>query len=227
MAAILFVFAHPDDESFGSAGTIARYVAQGMPVDLLCFTAGQVGAMPDPIDTPEKLGLLRSYELRAACRVLGVRQLTLLDYVDGQLDKADTGELAQHVAAQIERSAPDAIVAFGPQGITRHGDHIAAHHAALAGLERRGRKVRLFYAAVPEAFAKQLELDGPEAHATHEIDVSEFFDVKLAAMACHSSQQDAREFFLMLNEQRLMRETYYRVEPPVDAGHTYSDLFEP
>ncbi len=75
MPGILCVFAHPDDESFGPAGTIARYAAQGVPVDPLTFTRGQQGARPEPVDSPEALGVLREYELRAAARVLGIRHL--------------------------------------------------------------------------------------------------------------------------------------------------------
>ncbi|MGB2694896.1 MAG: PIG-L deacetylase family protein [Dehalococcoidia bacterium] len=226
MPTILCVFAHPDDESFGSGGTIARYVAQGVPVDLLCFTSGQVGATPEPIDTPEKLGLLRTHELRAACRVLGIRQLTLLDYMDGQLDQIDKQELANHVLRQIEASNADTIVTFGQHGITRHGDHIAAHKAAMAGVDQASRSLRVFYGAVPKEFAKQFELEGPEAEPTHDIDITEFFDTKLDALACHSSQQDAREFFLMVNNVKLMSEQYYRVLPPPEPGRTYQDLFE-
>lgn len=226
MPTILCVLAHPDDESFGLAGTIAKYVSQGVPVDLLTFTRGQAGARPEPLDTPEKLGLMREYELRAACRVLGVRRLQLLDYMDGQLDQAATEELTEHVLRQIERSSAAAILTFGPLGITRHGDHIAAHKATVAAAERAGRTLRLFYGAVPEEFAKQFEVEGPEAEPTHRIDVSAFFETKLEALACHSSQQDAREFFLMLNQRRIMEELYHRAIPPVEPGRTYTDLFE-
>jgi LmbE family N-acetylglucosaminyl deacetylase len=218
MPAILCVFAHPDDEAFGPGGTIARYAAQGIPVDLLTFTRGQHGARPQHIDSPEALGLLREHELRAAVLVLGVRDLTLLDYVDGQLDQANADELAGHVVSQIERTQPDAMITFGPLGVTRHGDHVATHHAALAGARRSARPVRVFYQALEGEWVKRMNLDGPEAAPTHRIDVSDFMQTKLTALACHSSQDDAREFFMMLSGGAQREELYHQALPAFDGG---------
>jgi len=225
MPAILCVCPHPDDESFGPAGTIAKYAAQGIPVDLLTFTKGQVGTRPEPLDSPEQLGLLREYETRAAARVLGIRTVTFLDYMDGQLDQASPDELASHVVEAIDRSAADAILSFGPYGLTRHGDHVATHRATLAGVERSARPVRLFYIAVEGAWAKQMNLDGVESQPTHRIDMSDFFETKLAALACHSSQQDAREFFLMLSGGRQREELFHQALPSYEGEGPAHDLF--
>ena len=225
MPAILCVCPHPDDESFGPAGTIAKYAAQGISVDLLTLTKGQVGTRPEPLDSPEKLGLLREYETRAAARVLGIRTVTFLDYMDGQLDKAEPEVLAILVAREIERSGADAVIGFGPYGLTRHGDHVATHHATLAGVKRSARPVRLFYVAVEGAWAKQMNLDGVESQPTHRIDMSDFFEAKLTALACHSSQQDAREFFLMLSGGRQREELFHQALPPYEGAAPATDLF--
>ena len=226
MPAILCVFAHPDDESFGPAGTIARYAARGVPVDLLTFTRGQQGARPEPINSPDALGVLREYELRAAVRVLSIRQLQLLDYEDGQLGQADPEELAGHVLRQLAESKADTIITFGPLGITRHGDHIAAHHAALDAAESAAGPVRVFYQAIESEMAKEFDMDlsGPETEPTHRIDVAGFAETKLAALACHSSQQDAREFFMMLLERRPTEELFHQARPPVDGDSPRDDL---
>lgn len=223
MPAILVVMPHPDDESFGPAGTIARYASQGVPVDLLVFTKGQVGVRPDPIDSPEKLGLVREYETRAAANVLGIRTLTVLDYMDGQLDQADAGELIEIVEQHIKSSGADAIIGLGPHGLTRHGDHIAAHKAALGAAERAG--VRLFYVAVEGDWVKQLDLDGPETQPTHRIETAAHFETKLTALACHFSQLDAREFFLMLSKNRQTEELYHQALPPYQGEGPSTDLF--
>lgn len=221
---ILVVTPHPDDESFSSAGTIARYAAQGVPVDLLVFTRGQVGTRPEPIDSPEQLGRVREYETRAAARVLGIRTLTFLDYVDGRLDRADPDQLAAHVAQAIERSAADAVISFGPHGVTRHPDHIACHQAALAGAQRSSRPVRLFYIALPDEWAQRFEVDGPEAQPTHRIAIDGFFETKLTALACHFSQQDAREFFLGLSAGGQTEELFHQALPPYRGEGLASDL---
>jgi LmbE family N-acetylglucosaminyl deacetylase len=200
MPAILVVMPHPDDESFGPAGTIARYASQGVPVDLLVFTKGQVGVRPEPIDSPELLGFVREYETRAAATVLGIRTLTVLDYMDGELDQADGDGLINIVQQHIASSGADTIIGLGPHGLTHHGDHIAAHKAALGAAERTG--VRLFYIAVEGDWVKELNLDGPETQPTHRIEMADYFEAKLTALACHFSQLDAREFFLMLSKNR-------------------------
>lgn len=224
MPAILCVTPHPDDESFGPAGTVARYAAQGVSVDLLVFTRGQVGTRPEPLDSPEQLGLLREYETRAAAKVLGIRTVTFLDYMDGQLDQAAPGELASHVAQAIERSAADVVISFGPYGITKHPDHIACHKAALAAAQRSPRPLRLYYIALEDEWAKRFEIDGPETQPTHRIEMSDFFETKLTALACHFSQQDAREFFLMLSQGRQTEELFHQALPPYRGEGLSDDL---
>lgn len=221
---ILVVTPHPDDESFGPAGTIARYAAQGVPVDLLVFTRGQVGTRPEPIDSPEQLGRVREYETRAAAKVLGVRSVTFLGYMDGRLERADADELAAHVVDAIEASRADVVISFGPHGITRHPDHIACHRAALAGAQRSPRPVRLFYVALEGEWVERFELDGPETVPTHRIDMSDFFETKLTALACHFSQQDAREFFLMLSQGRQTEELFHQALPPYEGEGPARDL---
>jgi LmbE family N-acetylglucosaminyl deacetylase len=227
MPSILCVNAHPDDESFGPAGTLAKYATLGTPAHILTFTTGQVGTRPEPLDSPEKLGLLRRHELLAACRVIGASDVRILDYMDGQLDTIDRDELAQHVIDAVERSDVDTIIGPGPTGITRHADHIAAHHAMMDAVERLDRAVQVYYIAVPPQFADQMNVEGVEREPTHSIDISDFYETKLAALACHSSQQDAREFFLMLANLRITTELYHRVSPPAATNtDLIADLFD-
>ncbi len=226
MPAILCVEAHPDDEAFGPAGTIAYYVSRGVPVDLLTFTRGQRGTQSASADSPETLGRLREYETRASARVLGVRTLTILDYMDGELDKVNVDELAGHVVASIESGDIDTIITMGPMGITNHGDHIATHHATMRAVERNGHELRVFYQAVGREWAKEMNITGPEAEPTHHIDISAFFETKLAALACHSSQEDAREFFAMIAEGGPRVEWFHRVQPPYQAAEPATDLFD-
>jgi LmbE family N-acetylglucosaminyl deacetylase len=224
---ILSINAHPDDEAFGPAGTLAKYVTLGTPVHILTFTTGQVGTRPEPLDSPEKLGLLRRHELLAAARVLGATDVRILDYMDGELHQVDRKALAEHVIEEIERSNADTLIGPGPSGITKHTDHIAAHHAMMDAVAQIGRPVQVYYLAVPPQFADTLDLEGVEREPTHEIDISDFFETKLAALACHSSQQDSREFLLMLAEQRFTSELFHRVTPPAAGGGTLTrDLFE-
>lgn len=225
MSAMLCIFGHPDDESFGCSGTIAHSVLRGVSVSLLTFTRGQQGARPAPLKTPEMLGLLREHELRAAASVLGIESVKILDYMDGQLDQADPEELAAHASRELERSQADTIITFGPTGITGHGDHIAAHHAAMEAARRCDRDVRVLYMAIEQELAEQFEVTGVEAEPTHRIDISDYFETKLSAMACHSSQEDAREFFVMLLERRLTTEFFHQAVPQLATGEAHTALY--
>jgi LmbE family N-acetylglucosaminyl deacetylase len=225
MPAILCVVPHPDDEAFGPAGTIARYAARGVPVDLLTFTRGQVGTQSTAADTPEALGLLREYETRASARVLGIRSLTILDYMDGDLDKEDIDGLADHVLHAVDRGGIDTVIGFGPLGLTRHADHIACHLATLRAAERATAELQLFYIAVEGAWVKQLNVEGPEAEPTHHIDISDTLQLKLAALACHSSQEDSRQFFAGLAQNGQQIEWFHRARPPYNGAAPATDLF--
>ncbi|HWQ27651.1 MAG TPA: PIG-L family deacetylase [Dehalococcoidia bacterium] len=224
MPAILCVFAHSDDEAFGCAATLARYATQGIPVDLLCFTPGQHGERLDPLASPDDVGALRARELMASASVIGARQVQTLDYVDGALSEVPTAELAAIVAACIERTKATAIITFGPLGVTRHPDHIAAHRAVLDAVRGSTRPPAVFY-FVPEGAFDELRLEGPETAPTHRIPVDGFFDAKLTALACHSSQRDAREFFLRWRARPPTHEAFHRAIPAFTGAAPARDLF--
>src|SRR5215471_13253843 len=92
---LMAILAHPDDESLGNGGALARYAAEGVDVTLVTATRGQVGWFGEPSENPgmQALGQLREAELRAAATELGIREVVLLDYVDGELGLADTDQV--------------------------------------------------------------------------------------------------------------------------------------
>ncbi len=76
---LLAVYAHPDDESFASGGTIARLTADGVRVVLVCATRGEAGEISDPtLATPDNLAEVREAEMRCAAEELGISELVLL-----------------------------------------------------------------------------------------------------------------------------------------------------
>src|SRR5919199_2914845 len=92
---LLCVLAHPDDESMGMGGTLAKYAAEGVETFLVTATRGQQGWRGDPAANPgrERLGQIREAGPRAAGAVLGLRQGVLLGYVDGELDQMDSWQV--------------------------------------------------------------------------------------------------------------------------------------
>src|SRR5689334_24968168 len=100
---LLAVFAHPDDESMGMGGTLAKYAAEGVETHLACASRGERGWFGPEEQDPglEKLGQLRTKELEGAVKVLGMKSLHFLDYVDGDVDLADHVEATRKIATYI------------------------------------------------------------------------------------------------------------------------------
>jgi LmbE family N-acetylglucosaminyl deacetylase len=137
---LLAVLAHPDDESLGCGGVLAACAAQGVETSLVTATRGQRGRYHGHAITdrdhpgPDALGAIREAELRAAAAVLGVRDVTVLDYCDQELDRASPGEVIDHIVAAVRRVRPQVVLTFGPDGVYGHPDHIAISQLTTAAL---------------------------------------------------------------------------------------------
>lgn len=124
---LMCVMAHPDDESLGTGGVLARYGAEGVETHLVVATRGERGWFGAPEDNPglTELGRLRESELAAAVKVLGISSYTFLDYIDGDLDQAPPLEAINKIAHEIRRVRPHVIITFPSDGAYGHPDHIA------------------------------------------------------------------------------------------------------
>jgi len=130
---LLAVFAHPDDESLGTGGVLAKYAAEGVEVSLVCATRGEAGEVADSSLVQEQtLSSVRETELRCACQILGIRNLRFLDYVDGQLARVDPHEAEGKLVRVIRELRPQVMLTFGPDGIYGHPDHVAVSSWATA-----------------------------------------------------------------------------------------------
>jgi len=124
---LLVVFAHPDDESMGMGGTLAKYSAEGVETHLVCASRGERGWFGPGEQDPglEKLGQRRTRELENAAHELGLKSLHFLDYIDGDVDRVDHAEATAKIVTQIRRIRPQVVVTFPPDGNYGHPDHIA------------------------------------------------------------------------------------------------------
>lgn len=169
---LMAVFAHPDDESLGVGGTLAKYASEGVEVSLVTATRGDGGRYrgfrPDDPQHPGPAALakIRETELRAAAAALGIREVSLLDYRDQYLDRANACEVIAAIVQHIRRVQPQVVVTFGPDGAYGHPDHIAISQfttaavvaAADAAFSFNGNETgrpyavsKLYYIAWPES----------------------------------------------------------------------------
>jgi len=130
------VLAHPDDESLGTGGALAKAAAEGVETYLVTATRGERGRFGDATESPgpEIVGRTREAELRAAAEVLGIREVHFLDYMDGALDRVDTAEAIGRIVTHLRRVRPQVVITFGPDGAYGHPDHIAIGQLATAAI---------------------------------------------------------------------------------------------
>ena len=158
---VLCLFAHPDDEGFGSGGTLAMLTSGGHRVTLVCATNGDVGEISDPsLATPENLWLVRQGELRDAMAVTGVKDVRFLGYRDSGmigtpdnehpdcLHQADPKVAAGKISAILDELQPDLVITHDPTGGYGHPDHISTYLHTTAAVESRwatGNEMPLLY----------------------------------------------------------------------------------
>lgn len=151
---LLFSFAHPDDEAFGSGGTIARYVADGAEVYYLCATNGDVGTVDaERLNGYKSVAELRLAELDKAAAILGFKQVFKLGYKDSGMMGSETSkdpaslwatsqqdlpQVTRRVVEVIRQVRPQVVVTFNKYGGYGHPDHIAIQRATTEAFHRAG-----------------------------------------------------------------------------------------
>jgi len=75
---LLCIFAHPDDESMGMGGTLAKYAAEGVETYYVCASRGERGWFGPEEQNPglKRLGQIRTQELENAVKELGMKGLS-------------------------------------------------------------------------------------------------------------------------------------------------------
>ena len=133
---LLCVFAHPDDESMGMGGTLAKYAAEGVETYLICASRGERGWFGPEGQNPglSALGQIREKELEKAVRELDLKGLYFLDYIDGEVDQADHAEAIGKITTHIRRIMPHVVVTFPPDGNYGHPDHIVTGQFTAAAI---------------------------------------------------------------------------------------------
>lgn len=218
MTRLTAILAHPDDETMGIGATLAKYSAEGVRCSIVCATTGQRGRYFDGVDRPsdDEVGRIRELELRAAAAILGVQEVRVLPWRDGEVADVDAMEGAALIAQHVRELRPDVVITFGPDGAYGHPDHIAISQLAAAAVhvaahDRRAGKSsqgvrKLYYLAntaaqwrrYEHAFQRRLvsRVDGeergtfpwPEWALTARVDAREYWPVVWRALQEHRTQ---------------------------------------
>jgi len=236
---MLCVFAHPDDETYGPGGSIARYALEGVRVHLLMFTCGEAGTIGVSKElSRERLCQRRVDELAAACSALGIEEHRVLGTPDRGVDHLDPGWAVDQIVRDIGKFRPHLLVTFHHKGVSGHSDHIAVARYLEEAFERTGGSPgapsRLYGYGVTGRLAdlyarpNVVPLEEGEVDAVIEVP-DEAMDRKIAAIRAHATQIDfyrtQNEKFDYYNETRPEHFHLRRSREPGPAK-AVDDLFE-
>jgi N-acetyl-1-D-myo-inositol-2-amino-2-deoxy-alpha-D-glucopyranoside deacetylase len=156
---LLFVHAHPDDESLSNGATIAHYTARGAQVSVVTCTLGEEGEVIGDrwaklaVDDADQLGGYRIGELTAALHALGISGPVYLGGAGRWRDSgmagtakrrqqrfidADEHEAVGALIAIIRQQRPHVVVTYDPNGGYGHPDHIHTHTVTSAAVAAAG-----------------------------------------------------------------------------------------
>jgi LmbE family N-acetylglucosaminyl deacetylase len=221
------IHAHPDDQEFTVAGTLAKWASAGCEVISVVITSGDAGSNDPAHDAAYKpeLARLREDEQNTANDLIGVKQTLYLHYPDGELEP--TLALRKELTRLIRKHKPDVVVTGDPQavfygnGYINHPDHRAAAQAATYAVFPSAGSRLLFAELLKEGFephnVKRLYLHGPEKPDTW-VDITGTIDVKLAALRKHASQLGDWD------PEKMIRE--WAAEEAKEKGMEYAEAYK-
>ena len=217
---LLFVFAHPDDESFSGVGTAMTCAAQGARTAIVTATRGERGKCGDPpICSEAELPAVRELELREAARISGIDEVHVLDYRDRELPEAPPEAIRRTLVGHIRRLRPSVVLTFDPNGFNVHPDHLAisrfASDAIAAAADPRWspdagephRVPRLLWTPlVPPWEAARIERLDEQPAVDIMLDITPWRDRKAAALRAHRTQHLSidRYFFSQPDVDRIL-----------------------
>jgi len=186
---VMVVTAHPDDAEFGAAGTVARWVREGKEVIYVVCSSGEKGTSDRNVN-PEDLAKTREQEQLAAAKLLGVRGVIFLRYPDQGLE--DSPEFRKNIVRQIRIYRPETVLAADPyRHYIWHRDHRITGQIVLDAVFPYARDHLTYPDLLEEGIqphkVKEVLLWGTE-DPNYRSDITDTFDIKIAALLCHKSQ---------------------------------------
>ncbi len=186
---VMVVTPHPDDAEFGVAGTVARWVHEGKEVVYVVCSSGEKGTSDRSLK-PEELARTREQEQLAAAKLLGVREVVFLRHPDQSLE--DTPEFRKEIVRLIRMYQPETVVTADPyRRYIWHRDHRITGQVVLDAVFPYARDFLAYPDLLEQGFQphKVKEIlfwasDAPDYRS----DITDTFDIKIAALRCHKSQ---------------------------------------
>ncbi len=201
---LLAVFAHPEDETFGPAGTLAKYVSEGVQVSLVTATRAAKPVSDIVILNDDECF---DRDRSCACRTSGVRRACFLGYQPGELDKVDESIIEDQLVRLIREIRPQVIVTYGVRGHVDDADHQVISRVTTLAFHDSGDAAKfphqfreglgpyapqkLYYCVLPASFISRWQIQGlsavPDERVTTVLDISSHNQAMSKALFCQRS----------------------------------------
>ncbi len=204
---ILVILAHPDDPEFFCGASLIRWASLGHEIHYCLLTSGQKGSQEKAIN-PERIGRIRRIEQQEAADFIGVKSIEFMDYLDGEL--FPDLQMREKLVKVIRHINPQIVITSDPQNYVtlenrlNHPDHRAAGDAVLGAAFPAAGNVQFTISGITDLDFQVVNPEEVWLSATNQpnlvIDVSDYYEQKLAAISCHKSQiGDKEEFYKRMN----------------------------
>lgn len=189
---IVGIFAHPDDEAFGPAGTLAK-LAKENSVYLICATNGESGTLN--LKASKKIGEIRKRELAASAKILGIKKVFFLGFKDGTLNNVQYHEVAGSMKKILNKLKPEVLISYAITGISGHLDHVAVSLITSHVFEQLPFAKELWQQCITDTQRKKFGdyfVYVPPGYKEEDIDkiidIANVWELKKKAMYQHKSQ---------------------------------------
>lgn len=206
---ILYVFPHPDDESFGPSPVMYRQVQEGHRVYLLTLTRGGATRERHKLGLGiDDMGLLRVKEMEKVNAILNLSGMTILNLEDGGLSAMNPLDLEDILIRHIEQTQADIMVTYPQHGISGHPDHLVIHAVAkrvYCNMKRNGgplRRLAFFTLEKPEG-----EIGNPNARYSESQDIDCVIlltetetNILKSTLACYATYREVIEKYDVIRQ---------------------------
>jgi LmbE family N-acetylglucosaminyl deacetylase len=208
---LLAIFAHPDDEAFGPAGTLAEF-SNTYDVQLVCVTNGEKGENRNSVSDLKEL---RKKEVQKSAEILGISHIHFLNFPDGSLNNSIYPDMCRSFKEIIATTNAEELMTFEPLGFSGHLDHIAVTSVLHHLFHNSDNIKKLYLHCLHEkqrSFVSQYFVYFPRGYSDKEIDfavdVQKNWNKKKSAIHAHASQKNDIDFWLPIFEKSEKKEYF-------------------
>lgn len=148
---VLFILPHPDDETVFAAGLIQKLIKAHVQCSLITVTTGENSTLRNGLSLDMSLKFIRNSELKNACKILGLKDITVYDFIDGRVEE-NKEEIMEYVSVYIKEKKPNVVITLEPWGIYGHPDHISLTEIVTKLCALEFKDTQLIYLTVDQRY---------------------------------------------------------------------------